>query len=401
MALTPVIAGTFIRTRRLGTVIPNLQMGAASVIPGLSVPTTAITYPFLIISVSQGSVEYTFITAPGWNLAVVTNLTPPQTRTIHLLSRPTGGTLNAFTAFQTTSNSAGLVIPPFPHTINSAGQIPTIYESDGLQSITATTLKYVNFNGNDANSLQTLSLPALKGGNLRFSNTDLANHGRTAFPAYVGNNATFGNFEIMVIADGVTMDFPVMTKIKSITVGPNTADPLYDCTMPLLNEVTDNVIIEADPTSNISLPSLVNLGSSGLNLNSRIWGDAIVMPLALLTDNSSASLTLGTSSNGVSSFYLAITSMRQCRLYIEMAVLPSPFQIFATVQTVGTVGYMYITLATQILADGATIWAHLDAKLPSGGTTTIEAPEPTGLTANASYLSLVGKGYTCSFTPIP
>ena len=84
-----------------------------------------------------------------------------------------------------------------------------------------------------------------------------------------------------------------------------------------------------------------------------------------------------------------------------MAVLPSPFQIFATVQTVGTVGYMYITLATQILADGATIWAHLDAKLPSGGTTTIEAPEPTGLTANASYLSLVGKGYTCSFTPIP
>lgn len=362
-------------------------------------PIDPTVYPFLIIDAVNGSAISTSITAAGWDLDIVD---APAQRTINLISTPSGGTLNAFSSFEIPNNVNGdLALPPLPHTITTAGQIPTIFEGDGLYSITATTLKYVNFDGNDANNLQTLSLPALKGGNLRFTNTSLVDYGRTAFPAYVGNDATFGNFEIIVYADGITMDFPVMLKIQSIFAGANNVDPVYDCTMPLLNEVTRNIEITADTTSVISLPSLTNLGSGGLALASHLWGDAIDMPLALMPNNAGSSLTLGNATTGVSLFYLALTSMRTSSLYIYMQAFPSPFQIFATVQTAGTVGPIYIRFDAGFpspLPNADTIWAHLDAKLPSGGTTTIAAPTPTLGAANVAYDNLVTKGYTCSFT---
>lgn len=84
-----------------------------------------------------------------------------------------------------------------------------------------------------------------------------------------------------------------------------------------------------------------------------------------------------------------------------MQAFPSPFQIFAVVQTVGTVGNIYIRFDAGFpspLTNADTIWTHLDAKLPSGGTTTIDAPTPTLGVANAARTNLVLKGYTCSFT---
>lgn len=358
-------------------------------------------YPFLIIDAINGAAVFTSITATGWDLDIVD---APGERIISLLSTPSGGTLNAFSLFQMSNGVNGdLALPPLPHTITTAGQIPTITAGDSLYSITATTLKWVTFdNSADLNSLETLDLPALKGGDLTFNNISLADYGRTNFPAYVGNDATFGNFNIYVTCDNLTLDFPVMLKISTIYVLANTVDPVYDCTMPLLNEVNQYVAIYADVTSNISLPSLTNLGSSGAGLASTIYGDAVVMPLALMPDSASASLTLGNSTTtGVSSFYLALTSMRTSSLYIYMQAFPSPFQIFATVQTAGTVGPIYIRFDAGFpspLTNADTIWAHLDAKLPSGGTTTIAAPTPTLGAANVAYSNLVAKGYTCSFT---
>lgn len=358
-------------------------------------------YPFLIIDAVGGAAAFTSITAAGWNLDIIIG---PGEKIINLLSTPPGGTLNAFSLFQMTNGVNGdLALPPLPHTITTAGQIPTISGGDSLTSITATTLKWAHFdNTTDLNNLETLDVPALKGGNLTFNNIPLADYGRTNFPAYVGNDATFGNFEIYVTCDNLTFDFPVMTKIKSISVFPNIANPVYDCTMPLLNEVIEFVVIEADTGSIISLPSLTNLGSGAFAQASIIWGDVIIMPLTLLPNNASASLSLGHPSvTGVSDFYFALTNMRNCSLDIYMSAFPSVFQIFATVQTAGTVGSIYIRFDAGFpspLTRADTIWAHLDAKLPSGGTTTIAAPAPTLGVANAARSNLVTKGYTCSFT---
>ena len=84
-----------------------------------------------------------------------------------------------------------------------------------------------------------------------------------------------------------------------------------------------------------------------------------------------------------------------------MRAFPSLFQIFASMQTAGTVGNIYIRFDTGFpspLTRADTIWSHLDANLPSGGTTTIYAPTPTLGVANAARSNLVIKGYTCSFT---
>ena len=362
-------------------------------------PVDPTVYPFLIIDAVNGSASFTSITATGWDLDIVD---APSERIITLLSTPSGGTLNAFSLFQMSNGVNGdLALPPLPHTITTAGQIPTITGGDGLYSITATTLKWANFtNSADLNSLETLDLPALIGGELVFQNIPLADYGRTNFPAYVGNDATFGNFNIYVTCDNLTLDFPAMLKISSIYVAANNVDPVYDCTMPLLNEVTGYVGIYANTTSNISLPSLTNLGSGGAALASTIYGDAIVMPLALMPDNVSASLTLGNVlSSGVSSFFLALTSMRNSSLFIYMQAFPSPFQIFAVVQTAATVGPIWIKFAGGMsLLSADEVWDHLDAKLPSGGTTTIAGPVPTLGVANVAYNNLVTKGYTCSFT---
>jgi hypothetical protein len=367
----------------------------------VTAPVDPTVYPFLIIDAFNGAAVFTSITAAGWNLDIVN---APAEKIINLLSTPSGGILNAFSLFQMTNGVNGdLALPPLPHTITTAGQIPTISTGDGLYSITATTLKWANFSyGTDMNSLETLDLPALKGGELVLQNIPLADYGRTNFPAYIGNDAIFGNFNIDVTCDNLTLDFPAMLKISSIYVASNNVDPVYDCTMPLLNEVAEYVGIYADVTSNISLPSLTNLGSSGAALASTIYGDAIIMPLALMPDNTGASLTLGKSTTtGVSLFYLALTSMRNSSLFIYMQAFPSPFQIFATVQTAGTVGNIYIRFDAGFpspLTNADTIWSHLDAKLPSGGTTTIDAPTPTLGASNVAYGNLVGKGYTCAFT---
>lgn len=124
------------------------------------------------------------------------------------------------------------------------------------------------------------------------------------------------------------------------------------------------------------------------------------MPLALMPDNVSASLTLGNVlSSGVSSFFLALTSMRNSSLFIYMQAFPSPFQIFAIVQTAATVGPIWIKFAGGMsLLSADEVWDHLDAKLPSGGTTTIAGPVPTLGVANVARTNLVAKGYTCSFT---
>ena len=363
-------------------------------------PVDPTVYPFLIIDAFNGAASFTSITATGWDLDIDE---PPAEKIINLLSTPSGGTLNAFSLFEMANGVNGdLALPPLPHTITTAGQIPTITTGDGLHSITATTLKWANFSsGADMNSLETLDLPALKGGELIFQNLYLADYGRTNFPAYAGNDATLGSFNIYVTCDNLTLDFPVMLKISSIYVSANSVDPVYDCTMPLLNEVAQYVGIYADVTSNISLPSLTNLGSGGAALASHLWGDAIIMPLVLMPNNVSASLTLGNTTTGVSLFYLALTSMRNSSLYIYMQAFPSPFQIFAVVQTVGTVGNIYIRFDAGFpspLTNADTIWTHLDAKLPSGGTTTIDAPTPTLGVANAARTNLVLKGYTCSFT---
>jgi hypothetical protein len=362
-------------------------------------PIDPTVYPFLIIDAVNGNASFTSITATGWDLDIDE---PPAEKIINLLSTPSGGTLNAFSLFEMANGVNGdLALPPLPHTITTAGQIPTITAGDSLNSITATTLKWANFtNSADLNSLQTLDLPALKGGELNFNNIPLADYGRTNFPAYVGNDATFGNFGIYVSCDNLTLDFPVMLKISTIYAVANTVDPVYDCTMPLLNEVTQYVGIYADTTSIISLPSLTNLGSSGAAYASTIYGDAIIMPLALMPDNVSASLTLGNVlSSGVSSFFLALTSMRNSSLFIYMQAFPSPFQIFAVVQTAATVGPIWIKFAGGMsLLSADEVWDHLDAKLPIGGTTTIAGPVPTLGVANVAYSNLVTKGYTCSFT---
>ena len=164
----------------------------------LTAPVDPTVYPFLIIDAASGAASFTLIIATGWDLDIVD---APSERIINLLSTPSGGTLNAFSLFQMANGVNGdLALPPLPHTITTAGQIPTITGGDGLYSITATTLKWANFtNSTDLNSLETLDLPALKGGELNFNNIPLADYGRTNFPAYVGNDATFGNFNIYVI----------------------------------------------------------------------------------------------------------------------------------------------------------------------------------------------------------